>query len=185
MTLSSRMGHILLQDYILAIHDRAAQASIISSHMVYPTREPPFPSPFQHLPYFHVASITACRRPLESGDIINIDITVFYNNYHGDTSQTFLVGPVDGPGRHLVSTTLSALHAGIQACGPGRPFKGIGRAIVREAEKGGVSVSSQFTGHGIGKVFHRPPWILHDGMCCFLLDFTLGDCLKLNVVRLL
>jgi len=100
-------------------------------------------------------------RPLENGDIVNIDITVFLDGYHGDTSKTFLVGDVDNQGRDLVKTTVEALESGIQACGPGRPFKGIGRAIHDLVHRRDYSISSQFSGHGIGKVFHRPPWILH------------------------
>ncbi|KAF8885803.1 peptidase M24, structural domain-containing protein [Infundibulicybe gibba] len=100
-------------------------------------------------------------RPLESGDIINIDITVFLNGYHGDTSETFLVGNVDDQGKELVEVTNEALKRGIGACGPRRPLKGIGRAIHESIRHKNYSVSSQFTGHGIGTVFHRPPWILH------------------------
>ncbi|RDB19969.1 Methionine aminopeptidase 1D, chloroplastic/mitochondrial [Hypsizygus marmoreus] len=100
-------------------------------------------------------------RPLENGDIINIDITVYLNGYHGDTSQTFLVGDVDEQGRELVQATNKALQAGIHACGPGRPFKDIGKAIHELTRQSKFCVSSQFTGHGIGTVFHRPPWILH------------------------
>ncbi|KAG6840409.1 hypothetical protein C0991_006880 [Blastosporella zonata] len=62
-------------------------------------------------------------RPLHDEDIINIDITVYLNGYHGDTSQTFLVGDVDEQGRELVRLTNAALQAGIDACGPGRPFR--------------------------------------------------------------
>ncbi|KAG6858900.1 hypothetical protein C0995_013049, partial [Termitomyces sp. Mi166 len=68
-------------------------------------------------------------RPLHDGDIINIDVTVYLNDYHGDTSQTFLVGNVDEQGRELVRLTNEALQAGINACGPGRPFRDIGKAI--------------------------------------------------------
>ncbi|KIM75244.1 hypothetical protein PILCRDRAFT_683129 [Piloderma croceum F 1598] len=100
-------------------------------------------------------------RPLENGDIVNIDITVFLDGYHGDTSRTFLVGDVDNQGRDLVKTTVEALELGIRACGPGRPFKGIGRAIHDLVHRSEYSISLQFSGHGIGKVFHRPPWILH------------------------
>ncbi|XP_006456910.1 hypothetical protein AGABI2DRAFT_154369 [Agaricus bisporus var. bisporus H97] len=99
-------------------------------------------------------------RPLEEGDIVNIDITVYLNGYHGDTSQTFLVGDVDEQGRKLVDVTNQALRAGINACAPGRPFKGIGHAIENILGER-YSVSSQFTGHGIGKFFHTRPWILH------------------------
>jgi len=100
-------------------------------------------------------------RPLEDGDIINIDVTVYLDGVHGDTSRTFLVGDVDQPGRDLVSATNEALRAGIDACGPGRPFKGIGEAISRVAAARGFSVNAELTGHGIGKYFHTPPWILH------------------------
>ncbi|KAG1786265.1 methionyl aminopeptidase [Suillus plorans] len=100
-------------------------------------------------------------RPLEDGDIINIDVTVYFNGFHGDTSSTFLVGDVDEPGRDLVQMTNAALEAGINACGPGRPFNGIGRAIHEMVRNTRHSVCPAFAGHGIGTVFHRPPWIYH------------------------
>ncbi|KAG5720470.1 hypothetical protein E4T56_gene4748, partial [Termitomyces sp. T112] len=100
-------------------------------------------------------------RPLHDGDIINIDVTIYLNGYHGDTSQTFLVGNVDEQGRELVRLTNDALRAGIDACGPGRPFRNIGKAIHELTRNNNYSISTQFTGHGIGTVFHRPPWILH------------------------
>ncbi|KIJ69753.1 hypothetical protein HYDPIDRAFT_104376 [Hydnomerulius pinastri MD-312] len=101
------------------------------------------------------------NRPLEDGDIVNIDVTVYLNGYHGDTSQTFLVGDVDQPGRELVKITNAVLEAGINACGPGRPFRGIGQAIHELTRNTPYSVCTAFSGHGIGKVFHRPPWIYH------------------------
>lgn len=101
------------------------------------------------------------HHPLEDGDIINIDITVFMNNYHGDTSQTFLVGNVDKQGTDLVSITNQALKAAIATCGPGKPFKAIGGAIHEFLKGKPYCVSSQFTGHGIGPVFHSQPWIVH------------------------
>ncbi|KAI0307005.1 methionyl aminopeptidase [Multifurca ochricompacta] len=100
-------------------------------------------------------------RRLDDGDILNIDVTVYLNGYHGDTSRMFLVGNVDEAGRDLIAVTDMALEAGIAVCGPGQPFKSIGRAIHELADFRGYSVSSQFTGHGIGEVFHRSPWILH------------------------
>ncbi|KAL0950307.1 hypothetical protein HGRIS_010282 [Hohenbuehelia grisea] len=102
------------------------------------------------------------ERELEDGDIINIDITVYLDGYHGDTSQTFLVGNVDEQGQELVHMTNRALDAGIKACGPGRPFKGIGEAIYWLIKDTDFCVSPQFSGHGIGAVFHQPPWIYHD-----------------------
>jgi methionyl aminopeptidase len=118
-------------------------------------------------------------RPLEDGDIVNVDITVYLDGFHGDTSQTFLVGAVvrttpqslgvtsdrpviqDQSGIDLVHTTNLALEASIEACGPYRPFSNIGCTIHKIATQRGYSVNSQFTGHGIGSVFHRPPWIFH------------------------
>ncbi|KAJ7757554.1 methionyl aminopeptidase [Mycena metata] len=101
-------------------------------------------------------------RPLEDGDMVCIDVTVYLNGYHGDTAQTFLVGDVDEPGKELAKITNSAVEAGISACGPGRHFNGIGKAIHSLIKATSFSISPHFTGHGIGTVFHRKPWILHD-----------------------
>ncbi|GBE80240.1 Methionine aminopeptidase 1 [Sparassis crispa] len=100
-------------------------------------------------------------RSLMDGDIVNVDITIYKDGFHGDTSQTFLVGDVDEQGRALVQTTREALEASIAACAPGRPFKGIGKAIYELVRNTEFSVNTQFTGHGIGEDFHRRPWILH------------------------
>ncbi|KLO14520.1 methionyl aminopeptidase [Schizopora paradoxa] len=100
-------------------------------------------------------------RSLKDGDIVNIDVTVYLDGFHGDTSRTFLVGNVDIEGRKLVTATEIALQAGIKACKPGAHFKFIGAAIQAVADLHGYSVSTQFSGHGIGSVFHRSPWILH------------------------
>ena len=68
-------------------------------------------------------------RPLDPADIINIDLTLFCSSYHGDTSATFILPAVDEIGREFVEATREALELGISACGPGREFRGIGRAI--------------------------------------------------------
>ncbi|TEB23750.1 methionyl aminopeptidase [Coprinellus micaceus] len=107
-----------------------------------------------------VHGIPDCYRLVED-DVINIDITLYLNGYHGDTSQTFDVGNADDSGKHLIAVTNDALWAGIRACGPGKPFKGIGRAIYDSLKNKPFCVSSQFTGHGIGPVFHSQPWIVH------------------------
>lgn len=104
-------------------------------------------------------------RPLHDGDILNIDITVFLNGYHGDTSKTYLVGDVDASGRELIDVTNEALERAIAVCGPGRPFKAIGRAIHDWIANKNYSISEQFTGHGINRVFHCAPWILHHRVC--------------------
>ncbi|KAG6845533.1 hypothetical protein H0H87_007777 [Tephrocybe sp. NHM501043] len=125
-----------------------------------------YPSPLLYQGFPRINNIIAHGipddRPLEDGDIINIDVTIYLNGYHGDTSQTFLVGDVDEQGRELVRMTNAALQAGIDACGPGRPFRGIGKAIHELTQNIDFSVSPQFTGHGIGTVFHRQPYIIHN-----------------------
>ncbi|WWC62004.1 methionine aminopeptidase, type I [Kwoniella dejecticola CBS 10117] len=100
-------------------------------------------------------------RPLHPEDIINVDLTIYYKGYHGDTSATFVLPDVDKPGRDLVEATQEALEVGIKACKPGRKYKDIGMEIEEFAKRHGFSVNGQFSGHGIGDVFHRPPWIFH------------------------
>ncbi|WVF71491.1 methionine aminopeptidase, type I [Kwoniella sp. CBS 6097] len=100
-------------------------------------------------------------RPLHPEDIINIDLTLYYKGYHGDNSATFLLPNVDKPGRELVEATREALDVGIRACGTGRRYKDIGAEIEDFARRHGFSVNAQFSGHGIGKRFHQPPWIFH------------------------
>ncbi|KAI0722536.1 peptidase M24, structural domain-containing protein [Earliella scabrosa] len=101
-------------------------------------------------------------RPLQDGDIVNVDVTVYLDGFHGDTSRMFLIGNVDDKGRDLVNITEAALEAGIAACGPGRHFRDIGRAIHGLLRGRDYSISPMFTGHGIGREFHRRPWIIHD-----------------------
>ncbi|KAG0165240.1 Methionine aminopeptidase 1D, chloroplastic/mitochondrial, partial [Apophysomyces sp. BC1034] len=90
----------------------------------------------------------AVSRPLQDGDIINIDVTVYLDGYHGDTSATFLVGQVDERGRALVECTKEALEKAIAICGPDVPLREIGRVISDHAEKHGFTVSDEMSGHG-------------------------------------
>jgi methionyl aminopeptidase len=100
-------------------------------------------------------------RSLADGDIVNIDVTVFYEGVHGDTSVTFLVGEVDEDSRHLVRETRNALTAGIAAVGPGSPVNTIGRAIESHADANGLAVVRDFIGHGVGPEFHSALAIPH------------------------
>ncbi len=93
-------------------------------------------------------------RPLEDGDIVNIDITAYLDGVHGDTDATYLVGDVDEEGRLLVERTREAMHRGINAVAPGRPINVIGRVISAYARRFGYGVVRDFTGHGIGEAFH-------------------------------
>ncbi|WWC89287.1 methionine aminopeptidase, type I [Kwoniella dendrophila CBS 6074] len=101
------------------------------------------------------------ERSLLPEDIINVDLTLFYKGYHGDTSATFQLPAVDKQGRDLLEATKEALEIGIQTCRPGKRYKDIGQEIEDFAKRHGFSVNGQFSGHGIGNRFHRPPWIFH------------------------
>jgi methionyl aminopeptidase len=100
-------------------------------------------------------------RPLVDGDIVNVDVTVYVDGVHGDTSATFLVGRVDPVSRHLVRTTRECLDLAVDAVAPGEPLNVIGRAIETHAHAEGLNVVRSFVGHGIGEVFHGPPQVPH------------------------
>ncbi|XP_040827651.1 methionine aminopeptidase 1D, mitochondrial isoform X1 [Ochotona curzoniae] len=100
-------------------------------------------------------------RPLQDGDIINIDVTVYFNGYHGDTSETFLVGNVDERGKKLVEIARRCRDEAIAACRVGAPFSVIGNTISRITRQNGLQVCPHFVGHGIGSYFHGHPEIWH------------------------
>jgi methionyl aminopeptidase len=100
---------------------------------------------------------------LKDGDIINIDITVIKNGFHGDTSKMFLVGEVAPHAQKLVSTTQEALYLAIDMVKPGVRLGDIGHAIQQYAEKRHYSVVREYCGHGIGRIFHEEPQVLHYG----------------------
>ena len=100
-------------------------------------------------------------RPLEDGDIVNIDITAFIGGVHGDTNATYLCGNVDEKSRLLVERTHEAMMRGIKAAVPGREINIIGRVIESYAKRFGYGVVRDFTGHGIGTAFHSGLVIPH------------------------
>src|SRR5690349_21398549 len=102
-------------------------------------------------------------RKLKDGDIINIDVTVLKDGYHGDTSQMFFIGKPTILADRLVRITQECLYLGIEQVKPGNHFGDIGAAIQKYAEKNRFSVVREYCGHGIGKVFHEPPNVLHYG----------------------
>ena len=93
-------------------------------------------------------------RPLEDGDIVNIDITAYLGGVHGDTNKTYLVGEVDEESRLLVERTREATARAIKAVRPGRQINVIGRVIESYAKRFGYGVVRDFTGHGVGPAFH-------------------------------
>ncbi|CAI6361758.1 unnamed protein product [Macrosiphum euphorbiae] len=100
-------------------------------------------------------------RPLLNGDLISVDVSVYLNGFHGDCAATYCVGEVDDYGKKLMSVAEQSMYKGIEACGPGKGFSDIGRAIELYARQHGHNVVSSITGHGIGTYFHGPPVIFH------------------------
>lgn len=103
------------------------------------------------------------EKKLKSGDIVNIDITVIKDGYHGDTSKMFCVGDVSQHAKRLVKVTRESMFLGIEKVRPGATLGDIGQAIQRHAEANRYSVVREFCGHGIGKNFHEEPQVLHYG----------------------
>jgi methionyl aminopeptidase len=97
------------------------------------------------------------EKRLAEGDILNIDVTVIVDGWHGDTSRMYWAGEPKVKARRLVDTTYEALMAGIAEIKPGKSLRDIGRAIQTLAEKEGFSVVRDFCGHGLGRVFHDAP----------------------------
>ncbi len=100
---------------------------------------------------------------LKNGDIVNLDITVIKDGYHGDTSRMFCVGEPSIQARRLCDITYDCMWLGIAQVRPGATLGDIGHAIQSYAEKNGYSVVREFCGHGIGKKFHEDPQVLHYG----------------------
>ena len=100
---------------------------------------------------------------LNEGDIINIDVTAIVDQWHGDTSRMFYVGNVPIKSQNLVNTTYECMMKGISIIKNGTHLGDIGNVIQSHAEKNGFSVVRDFCGHGIGKIFHMAPNILHYG----------------------
>jgi len=103
------------------------------------------------------------KRILKKQDIVNIDITVIKDGYHGDTSKMFFVGKPSIQAKRLVELTYDALKIGIKTVKPGATIGDIGHNIQDFAEKNHCSVVREYCGHGIGKEFHEEPQILHYG----------------------
>lgn len=104
-------------------------------------------------------------RKLKEGDIVNIDVTAIVDGWHGDTSRTYFVGgKIPVKARKLVEVTYDSMMRGIEAVKPGATLGDIGHAIQEYAEGQRFSVVRDFCGHGLGKVFHAPPSVMHFGI---------------------
>lgn len=102
-------------------------------------------------------------RQLKEGDIVNVDVTVIKDEYHGDTSKMFTIGKPSILAQRLIKVTQECMYLGIQQVKPGAYLGDIGAAIQQHAEKNRFTVVREYCGHGIGKIFHEPPNVLHYG----------------------
>ena len=100
---------------------------------------------------------------LKDGDILNIDVTVIVDGWYGDTSRMYVAGNLPRKAERLIQITHDALMKGIEAARPGATFGDIGHAIQSHVEAARMSVVRDFCGHGLGRVFHAPPNVLHYG----------------------
>lgn len=111
---------------------------------------------------------------LKAGDIINIDITVIKDGWHGDTSKMFYVGEPSIRARRICEIAHGAMEKGITMVRPDANFRDIGREIQRYAESAGCSVVREYCGHGIGEVFHEDPQVLHYDHPSMNIKLTVG-----------
>ena len=103
------------------------------------------------------------ERKLENGDVLNIDVTVILDGWHGDTSRMYAAGTASTRARNLIDVTYEAMLRGVRVVRPGATLGDVGYAIQAFVEGHGFSVVRDFCGHGIGRRFHEPPNVLHFG----------------------
>ena len=114
------------------------------------------------------------ERVLKAGDIVNVDVTVIKDGFHGDTSRMFLVGDPSVQARRLCSVGYEAMWRGIRTVAPGRRLGDLGHTIQQYVESQGYSIVREYCGHGIGRVFHEDPQVLHYGQPGTGLEFAPG-----------
>ncbi|KAH8554298.1 methionine aminopeptidase [Umbelopsis sp. PMI_123] len=101
------------------------------------------------------------KRPLQEGDIVNLDVSCYFEGFHGDTNATYCVGKVDEAGQNLIKAARECLEVAIAQAKPGVPYRRFGRLIEDHATKLGFSTVRAFCGHGISDLFHPPPDVPH------------------------
>jgi methionyl aminopeptidase len=120
------------------------------------------------------------EKRLKKGDIVNIDVTVIKDDYHGDTSKMFLVGDVTPYAKKLTEITQQCLYLGIKMVKPGVRLGDIGAAIQQFAESNRYSIVREYCGHGIGRVFHEDPQVLHYGKAGTGIELEAGMCFTIE-----
>ena len=124
--------------------------------------------------------IPSDKKILKDGDILNIDVTVIRDGWHGDTSKMFLVGKTQPHNERLVKVTQECLYKAIEVVKPGAHLGDIGAAIQEHAEKNHYSVVEDYCGHGIGQVYHEEPQVLHYGKTGRGLEIKEGMCFTIE-----
>lgn len=102
-------------------------------------------------------------KPLKNGDILNIDVTIIKDGFHGDSSRMYAVGEISPQARRLINITHESMMAGISVVKPGSTLGDIGYACQQVVENAGYSMVQEFCGHGVGRGFHEEPQVLHYG----------------------
>jgi methionyl aminopeptidase len=120
------------------------------------------------------------KRILKHGDILNIDVTVIRNGWHGDTSKMFMVGKTQPHNERLVKVTQECLYKAIEVVKPGAYMGDIGAVIQEHASKNHYSVVEDYCGHGIGQIYHEDPQVLHYGKAGSGLRMEEGLCFTIE-----
>jgi methionyl aminopeptidase len=173
MRVAGRLAADVLQmiaEYIRPVVTTEALDAICHDYIVNVQQAAPAPLNYRGFPKSICTSVNhqVCHgipggKMLKNGDILNIDVTIIKDGFHGDTSRMFCVGQPSVLARRLVETTYGALRAGIDAVRPGGHLGDIGHAVQAFAERHRCSVVREYCGHGIGRGFHEDPQVLHYG----------------------
>ncbi len=150
-------------DKIALDHIVNVQGAISATVGYQPPGYPPFPAAICTSINHQVCHGIPNDKPLKNGDIVNIDVTVIKDGWHGDTSRMFIVGEGSIAAKRLCALTYEAMWKGIVKVRPGARLGDIGHAIQTFAENAGYSVVREFCGHGVGARFHEDPQVLHYG----------------------
>ncbi len=142
-------------------HSESIRRGAYPSPLMYPGGSNPFPKSLCTSVNEVICHGIPDDRPLQDGDILNCDVTLFIDGVHGDTNATFYVGQVDPVSQRLVEVTRECTARGIAAAVPGAQINAIGRAIQDHAEDNGYGVIRDFVGHGIGEQFHTDLQVCH------------------------
>jgi methionyl aminopeptidase len=159
----------MIEEYVVAGVSTATLNNICHQYITEQQHAIPAPLNYRGFPKSICTSINhvichgipSTDKILKKGDIINIDITVIKDGWHGDTSKMFYIGEPSIIAKRLVTTTQEALYNAIAKVKPGNTLNDIAREIEKVAKRERFSIVREYCGHGIGKIFHEDPQVLH------------------------